>query len=158
MLPSNLCSLLLPFDLEPPGRRQLHATFPQGFFRVVDVVLGRRDREDFHARFHPRRRTHGRPERGAHAFRDAVRTGSRGDLVFAEHVVRIQAELEVVRVPRFLRDVAVRRNPRGLEGTWTIWHRSDAEKMDLIRNFVRRAPMADLVIRIPRPAPTAYLL
>src|SRR5436309_505022 len=91
--PSNLSFLLLPFDLEPPGRRQLHATFPQGLFRVVDVILRRRDREDLHARFDPRRRADGRPERSAHAFGNAVRPGPRGDFVLAEHVVRIQSEL-----------------------------------------------------------------
>src|SRR6266571_9289360 len=113
--PSHLCFLLLPFDFEPPGRRQLDAALPQGLFRVVDVVLGRRDREDLRARFHPGRRADGRPERGAHAFGDAVRSSPGRDLVLAEHVVRIQPELEVVRVPGFLRNVSVRGYPSGLE-------------------------------------------
>src|SRR5437899_999146 len=140
----GVLAFLFAFDFEPPWRRQLHATLPQGFFRIVDVVLGRRDREDLHARFHPRRRTHGRPERGAHAFRDAVRTGSRGDLVFAEHVVRIQAELEVVRVPRLLRDVPVRRNPRGLEGDVTNLARFRGDEMDLHRELRPWVPDVEL--------------
>src|SRR5881397_2591851 len=64
----------LPFDLEPPRGRKLHAALPEGFFRVVHMVLGRRDREHLRAGLHPRRRAYGRAERGAHAFRDAVRS------------------------------------------------------------------------------------
>src|SRR2546426_7348572 len=138
--PSHLCFLLLPFDFEPPGRRQLDAALPQGLFRVVDMILGRRDREDLHARFHPRRRTHWCPERGAHAFRDAVGPGPRGNLVLAEHVVRIQAELEVVRVPRLLRDVAVRRDPRGFEGDVTNLACFRGDQMNLHRELRPRVP------------------
>src|SRR3989454_4392848 len=154
--PSDLSFLLLPFDLKPPGRWQLHAPLPQGLFRVVDVVLGRRNREDLRARFHPRRRTHGRPERGAHAFGDAVRPSPRGDLVLAEHVVRIQAELEVVRVPRFLGDVAVRRDPRGLEGDVTNLACFRGDQMNLHRELRPRVP--DVKLADPDSRHAAHVL
>src|SRR3989441_1438247 len=111
----GVLAFLFAFDLEPPRRRKFHATFPEGLFRVIHVVLGRRDREDLRARLHPRGRADGCSERGAHAFRNAVRPGPGRDLVLAEHVVRIEAELEVVRVPGLLRDVPVRRDPRAIE-------------------------------------------
>src|SRR5207245_548904 len=71
------------FDLEPPRRRKFHATFPEGLFRVIHVVLGRRDREDLRARLHPRGRADGCSERGAPAFRNAVRPGPGPALVLA---------------------------------------------------------------------------
>src|SRR5438552_1606116 len=51
-----------------------------------------------------------------HALRDAVRARPGRDLVLAEDVVRIQPQLEVVRVAGFLRDVPVRGDARRLEG------------------------------------------
>src|SRR5438445_6028390 len=132
------------FDLEPPRRRKLHAALPEGLFRVVHVVLGRRDREDLHARLHPRGRADGRSERGAHAFRDAVRPGPGRDLVLAQHVVRIQAELQVIRVPGLLRDVPVRRNPRGLEGDVPDLARLRGDEMDLHRELRPRIPDVEL--------------
>src|SRR5438309_4889456 len=132
------------FDLEPPRCRKFHAAFPEGLFRVIHVVLGRRDREDLRTRLHPRGRADGCSERGAHAFRNAVRPGPGRDLVLAEHVVRIEAELEVVRVPGLLRDVAVRRNPRGLEGDMPDLARLRGDEMDLHRELRPRIPDVEL--------------
>src|SRR3970040_1883492 len=91
-------------NLEPPGRRQLHAALAEGLFGVVHVVLRRADREDLRARVHagrrPRRRAEGRP----HPLRDPVRARPRRDLVLPQDVVRVHAELQVVPVPRLLRD------------------------------------------------------
>src|SRR5207244_1872653 len=138
------------FDLEPPRRRKFHATFPEGLFRVIHVVLGRRDREDLRARLHPRGRADGCSERGAHAFRNAVRPGPGRDLVLAEHVVRIEAELEVVRVPGLLRDVPVRRDPRGLEGDVPDLARLRGDEMDLhreLRPWIADVELADSDLR-----------
>src|SRR3989441_22575 len=138
------------FDLEPPRRRKFHAALPEGLFRVVHVVLGRRNREHLRARLHPRGRADGRSERGAHAFRDAVRPGPGRDLVLAENVVRIEAELEVVRVPGLLRDVPVRRNPRGLEGDVPDLARLRGNEMDLhreLRSRIANVELADSDLR-----------
>src|SRR3989442_3233475 len=82
------------FDLEPTRCREFHAALPEGLFRAVHVVLRRRYREDLRARLHPRGRADGRSERGAHAFRDAVRPGPGRDLVCAQHLLRRHAELQ----------------------------------------------------------------
>src|SRR5207244_12810547 len=44
------------FDLEPPRRRKFHAALQEGLFRVVPVVLGRRDREVLRPPLHSRGR------------------------------------------------------------------------------------------------------
>src|SRR2546428_693864 len=115
LCPRGLPFLLGPLNHETPRSRQLHAPFTQGLLRVVHMVLRRGDREDLRAGFHSRGRADGRPKRGAHAFRDPVRARPRRNLVLAEHVVRLQSELQVVRVARLLRDVAVLGDPRRLE-------------------------------------------
>src|SRR2546422_1216379 len=138
------------FDLEPPRCRKFHAAFPEGLFRVIHVVLGRRDREDLRTRLHPRGRADGCTERRAHAFRDAVRPGPGRDLVLAEHVVRIEAKLEVIRVPGLLRDVPVRRDPRGLEGDVTNLAGLRGDEMDLhreLRPWIADVELADSDLR-----------
>src|SRR5437867_10946102 len=144
------------FDLEPPRRRKFDASLPEGLFRVVHVVLGRRDREDLRARLHPRGRADGRSERGAHAFRDAVRPGPGRDLVLAEHVVRIEAKLQVVRVPGLLRDVPVRRDPCGLEGDVPDLARLRRDEMDLHREL--RPRIADVELADPDLRDAAHVL
>src|SRR5712692_1270344 len=115
-VPSGLPFLRLPLDFDPPGSREFHAPLPEGNLGVGDVVLRRRDREDLHAWMDARRGTDRAAEGCSHPFRDSVRAGSRRDLVLAEHVVRIQSELQVVRVAGLLRDVPVRGDARRLEG------------------------------------------
>src|SRR5207247_10920620 len=81
----NLCPglalPLLPLDLEIPRRRQFHAAFPERLFRVVDVVLRRRDREDLRARLDSGRRADRCAERSAHALGDTVRPCAGRELV-----------------------------------------------------------------------------
>src|SRR5881409_2036972 len=146
----GVLAFLFAFDLEPPRRRKFHATFPEGLFRVIHVVLGRRDREDLRARLHPRGRADGCSERRAHAFRDAVGPGPGRDLVLAQHVVRIEAELEVVRVPRLLRDVSVRRDPGRFEGDVANLSRLRGDEMDLhreLRPWIADVELADSDLR-----------
>src|SRR3989475_9581094 len=113
----NLCpGLVLPLfslDLEIPRRRQFHAAFPERLFRVVDVVLRRRDREDLRARLDSGRRPDRCAERRAHALGDTVRPCARRDLVLPQHVVRVQPAFPVGGVPRLLRNVPVCRDSRG---------------------------------------------
>src|SRR5438034_842229 len=132
------------FDLEPPRRRKFHAALPEGLLRVVHMILGRRDREDLRARLHPCGRADGGTERGAHALGDAVRAGPRGDFVLAEHIVRFRAGLEMVRVPRLLRDVSVRRDPGRLEGDVANLARLRGDEMDLHRELRPRVPDVEL--------------
>ena len=80
------------------------------------MILGRLQGEDLRPRVDARRGSDGLAEGGSHPFRDTVGSRARGDLVLPEHVVRVETELEVVRVPRLLRDVPVQGDARGLEG------------------------------------------
>src|SRR5205823_502513 len=112
-------ALRRPLDLDPPGRRELHAPFPEGYLRVRDVLFRRRDREDFHARLNPRRRADRGAEGGPHSFGDSVCARTRRDLVLPEDIVRVQPQLQVIRVPRLLHDVAVRGDAGRFEGDVT---------------------------------------
>ena len=143
------------FDLEPPRRRKFHAALPEGLLRVVHMILGRRDREDLRARLHPCGRADGGTERGAHALGDAVRAGPRGDFVLAEHIVRVQAELEMVRVPRLLRDVSVRRDPGRLEGDVANLARLRGDEMDLHREL--RPRVSDVELADPDSGDAAHV-
>src|SRR5437879_13907640 len=94
--------LLLPLDLDAPRRRQLHAALAKRFLRVVDMVLRRRDREDLHTWVHACGRSDRGAEGGAHPFGNAVGARPGRDLILSEHVVRVEPELEVIRVPGLL--------------------------------------------------------
>jgi len=70
-------------------------------FRVVHVVLGRRDREDLHAGMYARGGTDGGAERGAHAFGDAVRASPGGDLVSRSTLCGYSRSLRWYAFPAF---------------------------------------------------------
>src|SRR6266545_2931932 len=143
----NLCPRLvlplLPLNLEVPRRRQFHAAFPERLFRVFDVVLRRRNREDLRARLDAGRGPDRGAERRAHALGDAVGPCARRNLVFAQHVVRVKPELQMIRVAGLLRDVPVlARLPR--------------DEVDLHRK--RPAEIADIELADPDAGDAAHVL
>src|SRR6266571_5341578 len=156
----NLCRglmlPLLPLDLEVPRGRQFHAAFPERLFRVLDVVLRRRDREDLRARPDSGRRADRCAERRAHALGDAVGPCARRDFVLAQHVVWVKAELQVVGVPRFLRDVPVRRDSRGFEGDVPDLTRLPRDEVNLHRKG--RTEIADIKLTDPDAGHAAHVL
>src|SRR2546425_7383338 len=156
LCPRGLPFLLGPLNHETPRSRQLHAPFTQGLLRVVHMVLRRGDREDLRAGFHSRGRADGRPKRGAHAFRDSVRARPRRNLVLAEHVVRIQSELQVVRVARLLRDVAIRGDPRRLERDVSDLALLPRDEVDL--DGERRPQVTDVELANPDSRDAAHVL
>src|SRR5438093_3182887 len=147
--------LLFPLDLDPPRRRQLHAALAERFLRVVDMLLGRRDREDLHAGVHACGGSHGAAEGGAHSFRDAVRARPRRDLVLAEHVVRVHPELEVVRVPRLLHDVAVRGDAGRFQGDVADLTLLLGDQVDVDWEF--RPQIPDVELADPDPGDSAHV-
>src|SRR6266542_3289476 len=156
----NLCPRsalpLFSLDLEIPRRRQFHAALPERLFRVFDVVLRRRDREDLRARLDSGRRADRGAERRAHALGDAVGPCARRDLVLPQHVVRVKPELEVVCVAGLLRDVPIGGNPRGLEGDVPDLTRLPCHEVDLHRK--RRAEIADVELTDPDAGHAAHVL
>src|SRR2546428_1854695 len=156
LCPRGLPFLLRPLNHEAPRSRQFHAPFAEGLLRVVHVILRRGDREHLRAGFHSRGRADGRPKRGAHAFRDSVRARPRRNLVLAEHVVRIQSELQVVRVARLLRDVAIRGDPRRLERDVSDLALLPRDEVDL--DGERRPQVTDVELANPDPRNAAHVL
>src|SRR3989449_2547407 len=133
-------------NLDPPRRRQLHARLPEGDLRVRDVVRGRLDRHDLRPRVDPSGDADGPTERGPHPLGNPVRPRPRRDLVLPQDVVRVQPELEVVRVPRLLRDVPVRGDPRRLQGDvpdLALLLREEVELHRELRLQVPDVPLAD---------------
>src|SRR3972149_2362870 len=142
--------------LDPPRRGPLPPALPQRDLRVVEMLRCRRDRHDLRPGVDPRRDTDGSAERGPHPLRDPVRPRPRCDLVLAEDVVRVQPQLEVVRVPRLLRDVPVRADPGRLEGgvpDLALLLRDQVQFQRELRPQVPDVPLAD-----PEPRDPAHVL
>src|SRR6267378_3754838 len=91
----------------------------------------------------------------AHPFRDPVRAGPGRDLVLAEHVVRIQAKLQMVRIARLLRDVPVRGDPRRFESDVADLALFFRDQVDLHGEV--RAEIADIELTDPDLGDSAHV-